>query len=120
MVSLALDAAAELAAEGIRARVLDVHTVKPLDGEAIGRAAVETGALVTAEDHTVIGGLGGAVAEYLAEHAPVPLARVGIPDVFGRSGDPAELFPMYGMAAANIVAAAKRIVGMKRLEKGDL
>ena len=98
MVSLALDAAAELARDGIQARVLDMHTIKPLDGEAVQAAAAETGAIVTAEDHSIIGGLGGAVAEWLAEHRPVPLARVGIPDIFGRSGDPAELFPMYGMA----------------------
>jgi transketolase len=121
MVSLALDAADALAAEGITARVLDMHTIKPLDGEAIRRAAAETGAIVTAEDHTIIGGLGGAVAEYLADpsgggpvgHAAVPLARVGIPDVFGRSGDPAELFPLYGMAARDIVAAARRALARR-------
>ena len=110
MVSLALDAADELAREGIQVRVLDMHTVKPLDGAAIQAAAEETGAIVTAEDHSIIGGLGGAVAEYLAEHAPVPLARIGIPDTFCRSGDPAELFPMYGMAVPHIVAAVKRVV----------
>ena len=113
MVSLALDAAVELAREGIRARVLDMHTVKPLDGEAVQRAAEETGAIVTAEDHSIIGGLGGAVAEYLAEHRPAPLIRVGIPDVFCRSGDPAELFPMYGMAVPDIVAAARGVLTRK-------
>ena len=113
MVSLALDAADELAAEGIQARVLDMHTIKPLDGEAVQAAAAETGAIVTAEDHSIIGGLGGAVAEYLAEHRPVPLARVGLPDVFGRSGDPAELFPMYGMAVPDIVAAARRVMAKR-------
>ena len=110
MVSLALDAADQLARDGIQARVLDMHTVKPLDGAAIQAAAEETGAIVTAEDHSIIGGLGGAVAEYLAEHARVPMARVGIPDTFCRSGDPAELFPMYGMAAADIAAAVKRVM----------
>jgi len=110
MVSLALEAAGELAREGIHVRVLDMHTVKPLDGAAIQAAARETGAIVTAEDHSIIGGLGGAVAEYLAEHAPAPLVRVGIPDTFCRSGDPAELFPMYGMAVPHIVAAVKRVV----------
>ena len=114
MVSLALDAADELAAEGIQARVLDMHTIKPLDDEAVQRAAEETGAIVTAEDHSVVGGLGGALAEYLGEHRPVPLARIGLPDVFGRSGDPAELFPLYGMAMADIVAAAKRTLAKKR------
>jgi transketolase len=116
MVALALDAADELAREGIQARVLDMHTVKPLDGEAIQRAAEETGAIVTAEDHSIIGGLGGAVAEFLAEHAPVPMARVGIPDTFCRSGDPAELFPMYGMAVPDIVAAAKRVLARRDKE----
>jgi transketolase len=118
MVSLALDAADELAAGGIQARVLDMHTIKPLDGEAVRAAAAETGAIVTAEDHSIIGGLGGAVAEYLAEHTPVPMARVGLPDVFGRSGDPAELFPMYGMAVADIVTAAKRVVARRGEHKG--
>ncbi len=98
MVSLALDAADELARDGIQTRVLDMHTVKPLDGDAVQAAAEETGAIVTVEDHSIIGGLGGAVAEYLVEHTLVPMARVGIPDTFCRSGDPAELFPMYGMA----------------------
>jgi transketolase len=113
MAALALDAAEALAKGGIQARVLDMHTVKPLDGAAVERAARETGAIVTAEDHTILGGLGGAVAEYLAEHAPVPMLRVGMPDTFGRSGDPAELFPMYGMAASDIVAAARRVLDRK-------
>lgn len=114
MASLAMEAADALAKQGIAARVLDMHTIKPLDGEAIGRAAEETGAIVTAEDHNIIGGLGGAVAEYLAEHTPVPLARIGVPDVFCRSGDPAELFPMYGLAASDIVDAARRVLQRKR------
>jgi transketolase len=113
MAALALDAAESLVKGGIQARVLDMHTVKPLDGAAVERAARETGAIVTAEDHTILGGLGGAVAEYLAEHAPVPMLRVGMPDTFGRSGDPAELFPMYGMAASDIVAAARRVLDRK-------
>jgi transketolase len=113
MVPLALDAAAELAREGIQARVLDMHTIKPLDGEALQAAAAETGAIVTAEDHSIIGGLGGAVAEYLSENQPVPLARVGLQEVFGRSGDPAELFPMYGIAVPDIVAAARRVIAKR-------
>jgi len=96
MVALALDAALRLAQEGIEARVVDMHTVKPLDGATVQRAASETGAIVTAEDHSVIGGLGSAVAEHLAEHAPAPMMRVGIPDTFCRSGDPEALFAMYG------------------------
>jgi transketolase len=113
MVALALDAAEALAGQGIQVRVLDMHTVKPLDGAAIEQAARETGAIVTAEDHTILGGLGGAVAEYLAEHTPVPMVRIGMPDIFGRSGDPAELFPMYGMAVPDIVAAARRVLARK-------
>jgi len=113
MVAMALDAADILASQGIQARVLDMHTIKPLDGEAIWLAARETGAIVTAEDHNIVGGLGGAVAEYLAEHVPVPMARIGVPDTFCRSGDPAELFPMYGMAVPDIVAAAKRVLARR-------
>lgn len=86
MVQLALAAAELLAAEGIDARVLDIHTVKPLDTELILKAAKETGAIVTSEEHSVIGGLGGAVAEFLSGHCPVPVIRHGVKDVFGRSG----------------------------------
>jgi transketolase len=113
MVALALDAAEQLASEGIAARVLDMHTVKPLDGEAVQRAAEETGAIVTAEDHNIIGGLGGAVTEHLAEHAPAPLVRVGIPDTFCKSGDPEALFTMYGMAAPDIARAARDVMQRK-------
>lgn len=113
MVALALEAAEVLAQEGVEARVLDMHTVKPIDVPAIRHAAAETGAIVTAEDHTILGGLGGSVAEVLAECCPAPMARVGIPDTFCRSGDPAELFPMYGMAAADIVAAARRVLARR-------
>jgi transketolase len=72
---------------------------------------------VTAEDHSIIGGLGSAVAEVLAEHFPAPMARIGIPDTFCRSGDPAELFPIYGMAAADIVAAARQVVARRGVDK---
>ena len=113
MVAMALEAADTLGRQGINARVLDMHTIKPIDVEAIVQAAEETGAIVTAEDHSIIGGLGGAVAEVLAERAPTPMTRIGIPDTFCRSGDPAELFPMYGMAVADIVAAARRVLERK-------
>lgn len=113
MVALSLEAADILAREGIEARVLDMHTVKPLDGDALERAAQETGAIVTAEDHNILGGLGGAVAEYLGEHCPTPMARIGIRDTFGESGDPAELFPKYGMSAAHIAEAARRVLAHK-------
>jgi transketolase len=94
-----------------------MHTVKPLDGDAVLRAARETGAIVTAEDHSIIGGLGSAVAEYVTEHAPVPMERVGIPDTFCRSGDPEALFVMYGMAAPDIVRAAREVLRRKKRPK---
>jgi len=114
MVALALDAAARLDAEGVQARVVDMHTVKPLDSEAVHRAATETGAIVTAEDHSIIGGLGSAVAEYLVEHTPVPVQRVGVPDTFCRSGDPVALFERYGMAAPDIARAAREVLRRKK------
>jgi transketolase len=113
MVASALAARDELAARGFSARLLDMHTVKPLDEEAVLRAAEETGAIVTAEDHTIIGGLGAAVAECLAESCPVPVLRIGIRDTFCRSGDPAELFPEYGLGVDDIVRAAERAISMK-------
>jgi transketolase len=118
MVALALDAATQLAQAGIEARVVDMHTVKPLDAAAVQRAAVETGAIVSAEDHSIVGGLGSAVAEYLVEHTPVPLERVGISDTFCRSGDPEALFVMYGMAAPDIVRAAREVLRRKKGEAG--
>lgn len=117
MVAKALAAADKLAALGITARVLDIHTIKPIDKEAILLAAQKTGALVTAEDHNIIGGLGSAVAEVLAEESPVPLARIGLADVFGESGDPEELFKAYGLSTDHIVQAAQRVVEKKSLVK---
>lgn len=113
MVGEALKAAQELEKEGIRAMVMDMHTIKPLDTEALLKAARETGALVTAEEHSVIGGLGGAVAEYLGSHFPVPVLRVGIDDRFGQSGQPKELLEHYGCTFSHIVAAARRAVQIK-------
>ena len=114
MVASALAAAEELRARGVSARVLDMHTIKPLDQEAVLRAARETGAIVTAEDHTVVGGLGAAVAECVVENNLAPVQRVGIPDTFCRSGDPVELFPEYGLGVDDIVRAAERAIGRKR------
>ena len=105
MVQLALQAAELLAAEGIDARVLDIHTVKPLDTELILKAAKETGAIVTSEEHSVIGGLGGAVAEFLSGHCPVPVIRHGVKDVFGRSGKAAEVLEAYGLTAEVLASA---------------
>lgn len=114
MVEAALAAADMLAAEGIAARVINMATVKPLDVEAVKAAAVQTGAIVTAEEHSVIGGLGAAVAEYVVGNCPVPVEMIGLQDVFGQSGSPAELLKEYGLTAADIVAAAKRAIERKK------
>lgn len=110
MVAAAAEAAETLAAEGIDVRVIDIHTIKPIDEEAIVKAAKETGAIVTAEEHSVIGGLGSAVAEVVVKKAPVKMAMVGQQDTFGESGKPDELRKKYGMTAEDIVAAVKKIV----------
>ncbi|MEW6446594.1 MAG: transketolase family protein [Bacillota bacterium] len=113
MVAAALDAAEVLEQEGIKARVLDIHTIKPIDVDAVVQAAKETGAVVTAEEHNIIGGLGSAVAEVLGENHPVPLKRVGIRDTFGESGKPAELLEKYGLTPAHIVSAVKHVLTRK-------
>ncbi len=107
MVSKALEAAEMLAAEGIEAGVLNMPTIKPLDEEALAQAAGKTGFIVTAEEHSIIGGLGSAVAESLAENHPVPVLRIGVRDVFGESGKPEELLVKYGLTATDIVKAVK-------------
>lgn len=107
MVNEALMAADRLAAEGIDARVIDMHTIKPLDEDIIVKAASETGAIVTAEEHSVIGGLGSAVAEVVVKKCPVKMAMVGQQDTFGESGKPDELKKKYGMTADDIVKAVK-------------
>ncbi|MEW6172377.1 MAG: transketolase family protein [Bacillota bacterium] len=114
MVAVALEAADALSREGIEVRVLDIHTIKPIDVSAVVQAARETGAVVTAEEHSIIGGLGSAVAEVLAENYPVPLKRVGIEDSFGESGKPDELMAKYGLTSANIVLSVKRAMKRKR------
>ncbi len=114
MVNEALIAAELLANEGIQARVLNIHTIKPLDAEMITKAAEETGAIVTAEEHSIIGGLGGAVAETLSERYPVPVLRVGVEDRFGASGPAAEMLKVYGLEAAHIVEKAKLAIAMKK------
>lgn len=110
MVEEALKAADLLAAEGIRATVVNMHTVKPLDKETVLAVAEKCGAVVTAEEHSVIGGLGSAVAEVLAGNSSAKFARVGIEDRFGQSGTPAELFADYGLTAENIAENARRLV----------
>jgi transketolase len=113
MVADALKAAEELAVEGISLRVVNMATIKPIDQEAIISAARETGAIVTAEEHNIIGGLGSAVAEVLAENIPTPLERVGVKDVFGESGKPQELLEKYSLTAKDIKEAVYRVIKRK-------
>jgi transketolase len=113
MVCRALDAAEMLAEEGVSARVLDMHTIKPIDVDTILAAATETGCIVTAEDHNVKGGLGGAVAEVLSIRQPTPLEIVGLQDIFAESGKTEELLEKYGLAASDIAAAAKRAMARR-------
>jgi len=113
MVKESLQAAEELAGEGISVRVINMATIKPLDEEAIIRAAKETGAIVTAEEHSIIGGLGSAVAEVLVENAPVPLVRVGVKDTFGESGEPDELLEKYGLTVKEIKEAVYKVIKKK-------
>ena len=113
MTAAAIEAAEMLAEEGISATVLNMPTIKPIDEEAIAAAAKATGAIVTCEEHNIIGGLGSAVAEVLAEKAPARLVRVGVKDTFGESGKPADLLKKYGLTAADIVAAAKQAIAAK-------
>ncbi|MBR0140475.1 MAG: transketolase family protein [Firmicutes bacterium] len=109
MLETAMKAADELAAEGISVRILDMHSIKPIDEDAIVKAALETKGLVTVEDHSIIGGLGSAVAEVLCEKAPAKLRRVGIKDCFGESGKPAQLYEKYGLTVKDVVAAVKSL-----------
>ncbi|PNT91136.1 transketolase family protein [Clostridium thermosuccinogenes] len=113
MLQYAMEAADLLKQEGISARVIDIHTIKPIDKDLIIKAAKETGAIVTAEEHSIIGGLGGAVAEVLVENYPVPLKMVGVEDKFGKSGKPDKLLEMYGLTARNIAEKAKAAIKMK-------
>jgi transketolase len=114
MVHLAVEAAELLAAEGIDAGVINMHSVKPIDKEILVNAAKATGAIVTAEEHSIIGGLGAAVCEALSESCPVPVMRVGVEDTFGRSGKVPELLEMYGLTAANIAAKARAAIALKK------
>ena len=113
MVNEALMAADTLAEQGINARVINMATIKPLDRDIIVKAASETGAIVTAEEHSVIGGLGSAVAETVAETNPVPVVRVGVEDTFGQSGPAAELLKLYGLSAENVVEKVKTALALK-------
>lgn len=109
LVARALQAAEALRREGIHARVVELHTVKPLDAELVTRCARETGAIVTAEEHTIIGGLGGAVAECLADTCPAPMERIGLADTFAESGPYFDLLDKYGMGVDAIADAVRRV-----------
>lgn len=114
MVDQALRAADILAKEKIQARVVNMHTVKPVDREAILSACRETGAIVTAEEHTIVGGFGSAIAEVVVEESPVPMVRVGILDRIGESGEPEELFEAFHLTAKDIAQAARAVIQKKR------
>ena len=114
LVAQAILAAEALESEGISARVIDMHTVKPIDREAIGRAAAETGAIVVAEEHLVDAGLGVRVAQVVAETAPCPMEFVGIHDTYAESGQPDELLDKYGLVARDVAAAVRKVVARKR------
>lgn len=112
MVQEALKAAETLKAGGIDARVINIHTIKPIDKDIIIKAAKETGAIVTAEEHYIMGGLGSAVTEVVCEAAPCPVKIIGT-DRYGKSGKPAELFEEYGLTAENIVSKVKEVIKLK-------
>ena len=114
MVNEALIAADMLKEEGIDARVINIHTIKPIDKDILVAAAKETGAIVTAEEHSIIGGLGSAVSEVLSEEYPVPIVKLGVNDTFGKSGPALELLKIFGLDADNIVAKAKKAIELKK------
>ncbi len=118
MNGMALEAAAVLKGEGIDAAVVNIHTIKPLDRRLLSEVAADTGAVVTAEEHSVIGGLGSAVAEVLAETCPVPMLRVGVKDSFGESGAPDELMQKYGLTSFHLVEAARSVLRAKKKKEG--
>ena len=114
MVGMALEAAETLEAKGISVRVVNIHTLKPIDKDIILKAAKETGAIVTAEEHSIIGGLGSAVAEVVGEGCPVPVVRLGVNDEFGHSGKVPPLLEMYGLTPANIVSKVEEALKLKK------
>ena len=113
MVNEAIEASKTLEAEGISVELINMHTIKPLDRDAVIKAAKKTGCIVTAEEHNIIGGLGSAVAEAVSEECPVPVVRVGVNDEFGKSGPAVELLHLYGLDAENIVKHAKIAISKK-------
>ena len=113
-VAEAIKAAEELEKEGISAEIINIHTIKPIDSEILKASAAKTGCVVTAEEHNIIGGLGGAVCETLAETTPVPVLRVGVNDCFGKSGKAAELIDVFGLSARVITEKAKEAISLKK------
>ncbi|MCU0335062.1 MAG: hypothetical protein MUF62_08415 [Chitinophagaceae bacterium] len=114
LVWKAIEAARQLATEGISAEVINIHTIKPLDTDAIVASLAKTGCAVTAEEHNVLGGLGDSIAQTAARHLPVPIEYVGTNDTFGESGKPADLLKKYGLDTPNIVAAAQKALARKK------
>lgn len=114
MVHIAVEAAELLKNEGIDAGVINIHTIKPIDKDLLVKAARESGAIVTAEEHSVIGGLGAAVCEAVSEEYPVPVIRVGVEDRFGKSGQVPELLREYGLTAEHIAESARRAIALKK------
>ncbi len=114
MVAMAMEAAEMLAADGISARVINIHTIKPIDRDIIIKAAKETGAIVTAEEHNIIGGLGSAVTEVVSEECPVPVLRVGVRDKFGKSGSVPALLEEYGLTPKDLCENAKKAIALKK------
>lgn len=114
MVDVALEAQVALAQEGINARVINIHTLKPIDSALIIKVAQETGAIVTVEEHSIIGGLGSAVSEVVCEECPVPVVKVGVQDKFGESGKPDELLKAYGLTSVEVITAAKKAINLKK------
>lgn len=113
MVHIALDASEKLLKDGIKARVINMSSLKPLDNEAVIKAARETGAILTIEEHQVIGGLGSAVAQLLAENLPTPMKIMGVKDIFGLSGEPSELIIKHGLGAEDVIREAKELLKRK-------
>ena len=114
MVQMALEAAEALAGEGISVRVIDMHTIKPLDGELVLKAALETRCIVTTEEATVVGGLGSAVAEFLSGHCPVPVVRHGVEDQFGRSGKAQDVLAAYGLTPGGIADKVRQALKLRK------
>lgn len=114
MVDVALEAQEILSKEGISAKVINIHTLKPIDKQLLLNTAKEIGAIVTVEEHSIIGGLGSAISEVVCEEYPIPVIKVGVKDTFGESGKPAELLEAYGLTAKDVVTATKKAISLKK------